>query len=82
MVVLFNPWFDSRTSLVTWDQLNLQAPAAQVRDLWAQKDLGVIETSYSVNLASHDSVMLKVTATSASQSPRLGEDVKEAISIV
>jgi alpha-galactosidase len=43
-----------------WAQLKLDGPQA-VRDLWRQKDLGVQQTGYTVNVAAHGAELFKVT---------------------
>ena len=56
---------------VNWRDIKPSSSAASIRDLWARKDLGVFENSYSVTLRSHASQLLKVNLT---DSPEPGPD--------
>jgi alpha-galactosidase len=44
---------------VNWADIKLAANP-QVRDLWRQKDLGIIKNTFTYNLAPHGTVMIKV----------------------
>jgi alpha-galactosidase len=46
---------------VQWPDLRLAGPQA-LRDLWRQKDLGIQQTGYSVNVAPHGAELFKVQA--------------------
>ncbi len=60
-VLLLNRTGDAGTITVHWSDLGLQdASSASVRDVWARKDLGVFESSYSANVTSNDAAMLIV----------------------
>ena len=48
---------------VNWKDLKLNSSTASIRDLWAKKDLGSFNYSYSVTLKSHASQLLKVNST-------------------
>jgi len=60
--VLLNRADSDEQLSVTWPQLGL-TPGRQavVRDLWQHKDLGTFNQSFSVQVASHGVVMIKVT---------------------
>jgi alpha-galactosidase len=59
-VLLLNLTSAAATVGVRWDDLAL-LPNANVRDLWARKDLGSFEEGYSARIPAHGSVMLKVS---------------------
>jgi len=60
-VVLFNRSPSAGLITVYWDDLNWESNVqADVRDLWAQQDLGTFTGSYSANVNSHAAVMLKI----------------------
>lgn len=61
-VVMFNRSAAARTMSVSFKDLDLEG-AATVRDLWAAKDVGSFEGSYSVSVPSHGAAALKFTAT-------------------
>jgi alpha-galactosidase len=62
-VALFNRSSGSANITVQWSQLGLPAGAASVRDLWAAKDLGSSNDSYTAsNVASHSVTMLKIVS--------------------
>ena len=44
---------------VQWSDLKLTGPQS-LRDLWRQKDVGVQETGYTVNVAAHGAELFKV----------------------
>jgi hypothetical protein len=58
-VLLLNRTGDPATIAVHWSDLGLNDPSsASVRDLWARKDLGSFDSSYSATMRSNDAVML------------------------
>jgi hypothetical protein len=60
--VLFNRSPASANITANWSDIGLSASAsATVRDLWARKDLGTYQGSFSSEVASHGVVMVKVT---------------------
>jgi hypothetical protein len=59
-VGLFNLGATAAAMTLTWSDLAI-AGAAQVRDLWAQKDLGPMSSSYQTMVASHGVALLRVT---------------------
>jgi alpha-galactosidase len=62
-VALFNRSGSAASMSVTWSQIGLQAGAATVRDLYAQKDLGSFTDSYKADsVPSHGIVMLKIAS--------------------
>jgi len=60
-VILFNRGSVPAPITVSWEQIGL-APGveAQVRDLWARKDLGKLKGSFMTRVAPHDVVMIRV----------------------
>ena len=58
--VLFNRSGAARTMSVSWKDLDIEG-SATVRDLWAGKDLGSFENSYSVSVPSHGAATIKIT---------------------
>jgi alpha-galactosidase len=63
-VALFNRGTGSASMTVKWSDIGIPAGAATVRDLWAAKDLGSFNDSYTAsNVGSHNVVMLKITST-------------------
>lgn len=59
-VVMFNRSSSARTISVNWKDLDLEG-SATVRDLWAHKDLGAFESSYSASVPSHGAVAIRVS---------------------
>lgn len=60
-VLLLNRTGDPAAIAVHWSDLGLsEASPASVRDLWARKDLGSFDSSYSATVQSNDAVMLMV----------------------
>ncbi len=58
-VLLLNRTGDPAAITVHWGDLGLSDPSpAMVRDLWARKDLGSFDSSYSATVQSNDAVML------------------------
>ena len=70
-VALFNSGSSAANITVNWTNLGLQASAATVRDLWAHTDLGAFSGSFTTNVPSHGTVMLKFVGT-APALPALG----------
>jgi alpha-galactosidase len=58
-VALFNRTGEAANITVTWSELGFTG-SADVRDLWAKKDLGTIAAQYTANVPSHAVVLLKV----------------------
>ncbi|MGC3991175.1 MAG: hypothetical protein QM796_16155 [Chthoniobacteraceae bacterium] len=61
-VGLFNRSEVAAPVAVNWEELGLHA-SWQVRDLWQQKDLGVMEKGVSLPVSPHGAILLKLTAT-------------------
>jgi len=59
-VALINTTTSQATIQVTWTQIGIPAGAADVRDLWAQTDLGPFTGSYSASVDPHGVVMLRI----------------------
>jgi alpha-galactosidase len=60
--VLFNRAITAYNITAKWTDIGLAATAkANVRDLWAHKDMGVFTGSYSAEVAPHGVVMIKLT---------------------
>jgi hypothetical protein len=60
-VLLLNRTGDPAAIAVHWSDLGLSdASPASVRDLWARKDFGSFDSSYSATVQSNDAVMLMV----------------------
>jgi len=59
-VVMFNRSAAARTISVNFKDLDIEG-AASVRDLWAAKDLGTFDGSYSVSVPSHGAAALKIS---------------------
>jgi hypothetical protein len=64
-VGLFNRTPNSAQITVTWKMINING-SADVRDAWARKDLGTYNTGYTTTVASHDTILLRVTPSSSS----------------
>lgn len=62
-VALFNLGASAATVTVNWADLGFSG-SADVRDLWAREDLGVMENRYSVNLNPHASSLVHVKPVS------------------
>ena len=61
-VVFFNRGETPAAISVAWEQIGYPGHLrAQVRDLWAAKNLGKFKNSYSATVAPHDVVVIKVT---------------------
>jgi alpha-galactosidase len=58
-VALFNRTGEAANITVTWSELGFTG-SADVRDLWAKKDIGTIAAQYTANVPSHAVVLLKV----------------------
>ena len=59
-VLLLNRSGDAAQIATKWSDLGLEDSSATVRDLWAHKDVGSFNSSYSATVASNDAVMLVV----------------------
>ncbi|HVA58449.1 MAG: glycoside hydrolase family 27 protein [Gemmatimonadaceae bacterium] len=59
-VVLFNRASVASPITADWDRVGIKTKAAQVRDLWAHKDLGIVERRFTATVPSHGVVMLRV----------------------
>ena len=59
-VLLLNRTGDPASITVRWSDLGLADSAATVRDLWARKDLGAFEASYSATVPTLDAVLVVV----------------------
>lgn len=70
-VALFNNSTNEAGMTANWTQIGLQAGTANVRDLWAHKDLGSFAGGFTTNVPPHGVVLLKVTGTPPSL-PGLG----------
>ncbi len=60
-VVLFNRASVPSRITANWGRIGIRTRRATVRDLWAHKDLGVVENRYTADVPSHGVVMLRVT---------------------
>jgi len=60
-VVLFNRTSGDEKISVTWQEIELSAQEAAVRDLWEKKDLGQFQNSFSAVVPSRGVVMVKIT---------------------
>ena len=61
-VVLFNRGLTTENMSVTWTEMGYPSYLkANVRDLWQHKDVGKLKDKYSVEVPSHDAVMLRIT---------------------
>ncbi len=58
-VAFFNRGETDQPVTVTWSQLGLSGAHA-VRDLWLRKDLGVFDTGFTANVASHGASFVRV----------------------
>jgi alpha-galactosidase len=60
-VILFNRGSAPATIMVSWPELGLPQNSAQsVRDLWQQKDLGLVTGAFTATVMPHDVAMIKV----------------------
>jgi len=83
--LLLNRTGDAASITVHWSDLGLgDSSSATVRDLWARKDLGPFDSSYSATVQSNDAVMvvvrgregkLKTYNASASGEMRKGQEI-------
>jgi alpha-galactosidase len=62
-VVLLNAGTTATDMTVRIADIGLRPGGASVRDLWAHADKGTVDDSYTVNVASHDVAMLKITGS-------------------
>jgi len=60
-IVLFNRASATQSISVEWKEIGLGSEAYNVRDLWAHKDLGVHEKSFSAPVNSHGAVMIRLS---------------------
>jgi alpha-galactosidase len=61
-VILFNRGANANKVSVAWEEIGYPAHVnANVRDLWAHKDLGAFTAGYAAEVAPHGAVMVKVT---------------------
>jgi alpha-galactosidase len=61
-VVLFNRGLTNEKMTVKWTEMGYPSYLkALVRDLWQHKDMGKFKNEYSVEVPSHDAVMLRIT---------------------
>eukprot|EP00727_Mastigamoeba_balamuthi_P000625 m51a1_g1056 putative alpha-galactosidase (689) ;mRNA; r:806694-812539 len=58
--VLFNRASTGHYVTARWEDVGVPAGRAAVRDLWAHRDLGVFENSFTAYVPSHDVVMIRV----------------------
>jgi alpha-galactosidase len=58
-VGLFNRLEYPLTITLSWRDLGLLKPAT-VRDLWARKDLGIFDTSFTASVAAHGVILIRV----------------------
>jgi len=58
-VGLFDRGQTEATISVSWNELGLEGPQ-RVRDLWRQKDLGVLDASFSTQVARHGAVLVRL----------------------
>jgi hypothetical protein len=58
---IFNMSNDYRKLSVNWNDIRT-SPIQQVRDLWRQKNIGIIKNTYTVSIPPHGVNMIKVTA--------------------
>jgi len=71
-VALFNRGADTAAITANWTEIGLEAGVtADVRDLWARKDLGSFTGSYSAKVNSHATVLVKLTPKSSFSIPVL-----------
>jgi alpha-galactosidase len=59
-VALFNRGKDTASIAANWADLGFKKNPAQVRDLWAHKDVALSGASYSAEVPSHGTVLLRV----------------------
>jgi alpha-galactosidase len=64
-VALLNRGAAAVNITVSWTEIGLMTGNATVRDLWAKVDRGTFSNSYTVNVPSHGTVMLKIVGTVA-----------------
>ncbi|MDE3150688.1 MAG: glycoside hydrolase family 27 protein [Gemmatimonadota bacterium] len=60
-VVLFNRASVPSEITASWWRVGIRTRKAEVRDLWAHKDLGVMQDRYRATVPSHGVVMVRVT---------------------
>jgi alpha-galactosidase len=58
---LFNRGLTNATISVAWEDIGYPARVkAEVRDLWAGKNLGKFKGSFTKNVPPHDAIVLKI----------------------
>jgi alpha-galactosidase len=62
-VALFNRSSVAANITVNWGEIGLASGNATVRDLWAKTDRGTFSNSYTANVPSHGTVLVKVTGS-------------------
>lgn len=60
-VVLFNRTSGDAEISLSWQEIELSAHEAAVRDLWQKEDLGRFQSSFSAVVPPHGVVMVKIT---------------------
>ena len=65
-VALLNVSAKAGVMQVLWSAIGLQAGNAEVRDLWARKDLGTYSDTFNINVLSHGVVVVKIKGQRAS----------------
>jgi alpha-galactosidase len=65
VVALLNRASTAANITVSWTEIGLSTGNATVRDLWARADAGVFANSYTANVASHATVLVKISGTVA-----------------
>jgi alpha-galactosidase len=59
-VAMVNYSEERRLMTIRWNEIQLDSGPAQLRDLWAHADLGIVDDAYTVEIPPHDVVMLRV----------------------
>ncbi len=60
-VVLVNRGEATANLTVTWEDINLPAGQATVRDLWARRNVGTFSSSFSAAVPRHSDITLRIT---------------------
>jgi alpha-galactosidase len=71
-VALFNRSGASANMTASWSAIGLAAGSGTVRDLWARADRGSYTSSYTVNVPSHGTALLKIVGTSGGPTSPVG----------
>jgi alpha-galactosidase len=61
-VALLNRASAAADITVSWSEIGLPPGRATVRDLWTHTDLGTFNDSFTVNVGTHDTAMLKIVS--------------------